>query len=79
MVLYCNLVDVKVEENVFIPKPVLKLTSNNISGKISSLSSIAEIEKFKLSAGFNKNNNEFIDKLFAEALANNFEVIIEGV
>ena len=79
MVLYCNLDDLKIEDNVFIPKPVLKLTSTNISGKISSLSSIAEIEKFKLSAGLSKNNNEFIDKLFSEAVANNFEVIIEGV
>jgi len=79
MVLYCNLTDVKIDNTDFTPKPVLKLTSTNISGKISSQSSTSEIEVFKSSAGFNVNNVEIIDRLFAEAKANNFEVIIEGV
>jgi len=79
MVLYCNLTDVKIDDTDFTPKPVLKLTSTNISEKISSQSSTSEIEVFKSSAGFNVNNVEIIDRLFAEAKANNFEVIIEGV
>ncbi len=79
MVLYCNLSNVKVNEDEFIPKPVLKLTSTNISGKITSQSSTTEIEEFKSSASFNENNIGIIDKLFTEAKANNFEVIIEGV
>ena len=79
MVLYCNLTDVKIDDTDFTPKPVLKLTSTNISGKISNQSSTSEIEEFKSSAGFNVNNVEIIDRLFAEATANNFEVIIEGV
>lgn len=79
MVLYCNLTDVKVNDVDFTPKPVLKLTSSNISGKITSKSSFAEIEEFKSSAGFSMNNVEIINKLFVEAKTNNFEVIIEGV
>jgi hypothetical protein len=79
MVLYCNLSDVQVNDNYFTSKPVLKLTSSNISGKITSKSSITEIEEFKSSAGFNMNNVEIINRLFAEAKTNNFEVIIEGV
>ncbi|MEW6701572.1 MAG: hypothetical protein AB1298_02530 [Bacteroidota bacterium] len=79
MVLYCNITDVKIDDTDFTPKPVLKLTSTNISGKISSQRTTSEIEEFKSSAGFNENNVEIIDRLFAEAKANNFEVIIEGV
>lgn len=79
MVLYCNLTEVKIDNTDFTPKSVLKLTSTNISGKISSQSAISEIEEFKSSAGFNANNVEVIDRLFAEAKENNFEVIIEGV
>ncbi|KAF0151872.1 MAG: hypothetical protein FD143_1586 [Ignavibacteria bacterium] len=79
MVLYCNLTDVKVNDLKYSSKPVLKLTSTNITGKISSQSSTSELVEFKSSANFNVNNVEIIDRLFAEAKANNFEVIIEGV
>ncbi len=79
MVLYCNLTDVKVNDSEYTPKPVLKLTSTNITGKITSQSSTSEIKGFKSTAGFNENNVEVIDGLFTEAITNNFEVIIEGV
>lgn len=79
MVLYCNLTEVKIEDTYFTPKPVLKLTSSKLSGKISSQSSTSEIEKFVSAAGFNMNNIEIVNRLFTEANANNFEVIIEGV
>lgn len=79
MVLYCNLTDVKVNDINFSPKPVLKLTSKNISGKITSNSVSSEIDKFKTSNGFNENHISIIDNLFAEAKSNDFEVIIEGV
>ncbi|MDP2303224.1 MAG: hypothetical protein Q8N03_12465 [Ignavibacteria bacterium] len=79
MVLYCNLTDVKINDSVYTPKPVLRLTSTNILGKITSLSLASEIEEFKSRVGFSKNSKEFIDKLFSEANTNNFEVIIEGV
>ncbi|HOV92602.1 MAG TPA: hypothetical protein PLC04_05955 [Candidatus Kapabacteria bacterium] len=79
MILYSNLNNVKINDINFIPQPLLKLTSNKISGQISSHSSISEIEKFKSFAGLNKKNIEFIDKLFLEANDNNFEIIIQGV
>lgn len=79
MVLYCNLTDVKVNGVDFTSKPVLKLTSTNISGKITSNNVSSEIEKFKTANSFNKNHISIIDNLFAEAQTNHFEVIIEGV
>lgn len=79
MVLYCNLTNVKINDKDFTPKPILKLTSANISCKISSQSSISEINRFKASAGFNSDNIVIIDRVFEEAKANNFEVIVEGV
>jgi hypothetical protein len=79
MVLYCNLTDMKVNDINYTPKPVLKLTSTNVSGKITSRSMSSEIEKFKTSNGLNGNHSVIINKLFTEAQKNNFEVIIEGV
>jgi len=79
MVLYCNLEDVEVNDIIFNPKPVLKLTSTEISGKITSNSASSEINNFKTSNTFNTNQINIIDNLFIEAQLNNFEVIIEGV
>ncbi len=79
MVLYCNLTDVKVNANNFNPKPVLKLTSTNISGRIASNNMPSEIDDFKTSNGFNENQISIIDNLFNEAQANNFEAIIGSV
>lgn len=79
MVLYCNLTEVKIDETDFTPKPILKLTSTNLYGKISSQNSTSEIKKFNHSAEFTSNNIKVIDRLFAEAKANNFEIVIEGV
>lgn len=79
MVLYCNLTDVKVNDINFTPKPVLKLTSTNISGRITSNNLPLEIDKFKRSNSFNNNQIGIIDNLFIEAKANNFELIIGSV
>ncbi|HOV84409.1 MAG TPA: hypothetical protein PLE52_06340, partial [Paludibacteraceae bacterium] len=79
MVLYCNLTDVQINNIIFTPKPILKLTSSHIEGKISSNNSQKEIDEFKILANFKKNDAELIDRLFSEANINNFEVIIEGV
>ena len=79
MVLYCNLSDVKVNDINYTPKPILKLTSINISGRITSNNVSLEIDYFKTSNGFNKNHISIIDNLFTEARTNNFEVIIESV
>lgn len=79
MVLYCNLTDVKVNDVDFKSNPVLKLTSTNISGKITSNNLPSEIEKFETANIFNENHISIIENLFAEAQTNHFEVIIEGV
>ena len=51
----------------------------NVLGKITSKSSAREIKEFNFACDFSKSNQEIIEKLFQEAKANNFEVIIEGV
>ncbi|MCC6254116.1 MAG: hypothetical protein IT276_04330 [Ignavibacteriaceae bacterium] len=79
MVLYCNLVNVKVNNLDFTPKPILKLTSTNISGKIRSASTNSAISSFKNINKFNDNQINIIDRLFDEAQTNHFEVLIEGV
>lgn len=79
MVLYCNLTDVKANNEEYNPKPVLKLTSTNITGEITSQNSTSEIEEFISTSGVNKNNYQFIKRLFNEAKENKFEVIIEGM
>lgn len=79
MVLYCNLVNVKVNNLDFTPKPILKLTSPNISGKIRSASTNSAISSFKNINKFNDNQINIIDRLFDEAQTNHFEVLIEGV
>lgn len=79
MVLYCNLEDVKVNEFSYAPKPVLKLTSTNISGKISTNSVVSEIDDFKISNGLTEKQIRTIDNLFTEARVNNFEAMIESV
>ena len=79
MVLYCNLTDVKVNDIVFNPKPVLKLTSLNIKGRITSNSLSTEKESFTNTNNFNANQISIISKLFSEAHDNKFKAIIEGV
>jgi hypothetical protein len=79
MVLYSNLTDVKVNELIFTPKPVLKLTSTNVTGRLTSNSVSSQINDFKTSNDLNQNHIIIIDKLFTEARKNNFEVVIEGV
>lgn len=79
MVMYCNLTDVKMNDINFTPKPVLKLTSTYISGKITSNSESSEIDNFKITNGFNENHISIINNLFTEGQTNNFEVIIESI
>jgi len=79
MILFSNLTEIKINDNYFISKPILKLTSNKISGKISSQNSNLKIENFKSYAGLNQQQNDLVNKLFQEARENNFEIIIQGV
>lgn len=79
MVLYSNLTEVKVNDQDYITRPVLKLTSTNISGKITTRNSEEDIKKFVASNGLSEGNISTINSLFLEAQTNNFDVIIEGV
>jgi len=79
MVLYCNLTDITVENINYSAKPILKLTSTKIIGKIISGSSSQEINSFKLRNLLNSRNNLLVDNIFKEAQINGFEVVIEGV
>lgn len=79
MVLYNNLSNVKVNETVYDAKPILKLTSSKIIGRVTSLSTSREINSFKLSENFTPNQIRIIDQLFLEAKSNSFKVMIEGV
>lgn len=77
MMLYSNLQNVRIGGDAVSSKPVLRLTSNKISGAISAKSSAADIENFFQTNQFNANQKGFIQKLFDEARANNFEIRIE--
>ena len=79
MVLYSNLTEVKVNDQDYTPRPVLKLTSTNIKGKITTSNSEEDIKKFVSSNGLSEGNSSTIKSLFLEAQTNNFSVIIEGV
>lgn len=74
MMLYTNLENVTIEENSFASLPVLRLTSENISGEIFSNSSIEEVGRFIRGNNFNKRQIVVIQSLFAEAVENNFVV-----
>ena len=57
--------------------PILRLTSEKIQGKITTNMNESEIKTFFQRNCFKKNKEEFVNTLFKEAKANNFEVIIE--
>ena len=57
--------------------PVLRLTSEKIQGNITTNMNESEIKIFLQENCFRENKEEFVNALFQEARANNFEVIIE--
>ena len=79
MILYCNFENVRIGNNKYKTKPVLKLTSTKLKARLSSNDGIDESTIF-----FNKNSldikqKELIKKLFAEGRENNFIISIEEV
>jgi len=74
MMLYTNLENVSIEDNLFVSLPVLRLTSEKITGEIHSNSPQNVREEFWRDNNFNKRQREFMDSLFAEAIENNFVV-----
>lgn len=79
MVLYCNLADVRIDGTILIPKPILKLTSEKLSGRISSNDSVEQISLFKNLNSFSMAQSSMVNQLMDGSKINNFEVIIEGV
>ncbi len=79
MMLYTNLENVSIESEIFVKIPVLRLTSGNIIGDVSSQSEIIEQEIFFRQNSFNRRQKEFIQELFIEAKENNFLVSLEKV
>lgn len=78
MMLYCNLKNVKVANNYYIPKPVLKLTSTKIMDEISSSDKKEDIKKFIKQNDFSLKHVNLIKNLFHEGKINGISIRIEG-
>lgn len=79
MALYCNLSDVKIGGKEFKVRPVLKLTSAQISGNINTNASERIFNEFIVVNNIKKRYINIMRKIFEEASENNFDVIITGV
>ena len=78
MILYTNLKDVFINDKVYQPIPVIKLTSTKLKGLISSVDSSDKINAFISKNDFSKNQKEMIKDLIIEANENKFLVNIEN-
>lgn len=77
MMLYTNLKNVKVGNQSVDVKIAIRLTSNQLEGKLSSNADEQKIDEFLTANKFTKNQIGFVKKLFEEARENNFEIILE--
>ena len=73
MMLYTNLENVSIGENLYKSLPVLRLTSEMLAGKISSNSPDGD-KHFFIANKFNKRQIELTQSLFIEAQENNFVI-----
>ncbi|OJV40492.1 MAG: hypothetical protein BGO29_10265 [Bacteroidales bacterium 36-12] len=78
MILYCNLTNVLIENINYTVVPILKLTSNHITGKLTSSDSDDNYKLFFKNNTFNNSQIEILNTLFKESQLNNFEIIIQG-
>lgn len=78
LIIYSNLRNVRVNEKETNYKSVLRLTSNNLKGEISSDSSVEEFETFSKNNLLTKKQKEFIGAVFEEAKQNRFIVKLES-
>ncbi len=74
MMLYTNLENVTIDGKSFTGLPILKLTSGNIEGEITSVSTNDLKTKFWKTNNFSKRQIELTEDLFTEADSNNFVV-----
>ncbi len=77
MMLYANLENVNIDDKLFLSLPVLRLTSEKVTGEISSNSELETQENFYRENNFNKRKIEFLQSLFTEAKENNFRISLE--
>lgn len=77
LILYSNLSDVTIDGETYTSRPVIKLTSSRIAGKITSEDLNKTIIDFLDKNNYNNRKQEFVIKLFKEGQANNIKVIIE--
>lgn len=78
MILYCNLIDAKVDNKDYETQPVLKLTSNKLKSSFYSRND-DNIENFCKVNEIRKNTEQFLKLLLKEIKANSIELIIEKV
>ena len=79
MILYCNFGNVSIGSNKYKTKPVLKLTSAKLKGRLTSNDGINENTIFFNRNSLNIKQKELIKKLFVEGRENNFLILIEEV
>ena len=77
MMLYTNLKNVKVGAKAHNLKVQIRLTSNQLTGSVNSDLNDEDVEKFLTVNSFTVKDKNFFKKLFAEARANKFTVILE--
>jgi hypothetical protein len=77
MMLYSNLENVRAAGKIYNSLAVLRLTSANITGKITSDSITEETSEFFRVNNLNARQTALMKNLFAEARENNFSVILE--
>lgn len=78
MFLYTNLEEVFIDEKEYNPFPVIRLTSSQVDGKITSENDDKTITKFLDINRFSKKQKETVGYVFQEARENDFLVIIEN-
>lgn len=79
MILYCNFENVSIGNNKYKTKPVLKLTSTKLKGRLSSNDGIDESTIFFDKNSLDIKHIKLIKMLFAESRENNFLILIEEV
>jgi len=77
MILYCNLIETKVDGKDVQCRPILELTSTKLKGQITSNSTKDEIQKFIADNSFADAQKQIIKKLLDETKTNNFTVNIK--
>jgi hypothetical protein len=77
MMLYTNLRSVKTGTKSYDLRVQIRLTSNRLKGSMDSDASDKEVEKFLVKNSFDSADVNFFAKLFREARANKYTIILE--